>query len=245
MPGYRSTRRYSSAVIAGSQHTLSELEGFSTQTPFYIPENGVDPEKFKNPRSHNAALPIKAVFLGRLVPYKGVDMLLEAAADFLKLGSLELDIIGDGPESPHLHKTVLEQHLPNVRFHGWVQHSEVPSRLRQYDVLLLPSIREFGGGVVIEAMALGLMPIVADYGGPAELVSPQTGIKISFTDRKSLVDGLKQAIGLLTKTPSLIDALGAAARLKVLQELTWDAKTQKICSIYETVLNSSLQPVQP
>jgi glycosyltransferase involved in cell wall biosynthesis len=111
---------------------------------------------------------------------------LEAAATFLREGILELDILGDGPQKADLEAIAERMGVgARVRFRGWVPHTEVHAILRDCDFMALPSVREFGGGVVVEAMALGVAPIVADYAGPAELVDERTGIRIPFTDRRS------------------------------------------------------------
>jgi len=240
MPGYRSMRKYSAAIIAGSKHTLEEMPGWAQERCVYIPENGVDMERFKTPRSHLASLPLRAAFLGRLVPYKGADILLEAVAEFLRAGQLELHIIGDGPQRPLLEAMVdrLGVRL-NVKFHGWVPHTDVQSRLRVCDFLALPSVREFGGAVVVEAMALGVAPIVADYAGPSEHVDELTGIRVGFQDKASLVDGMRQAIRTVIGSPELLDKFGAAARQKVIEKLTWDAKARQIMAVYEAVLTGT------
>jgi glycosyltransferase involved in cell wall biosynthesis len=237
MPGYRSMRKYSAAIIAGSKHTLQEMPGWAREKCVYIPENGVDMERFRNPRNRLASLPLRAAFLGRLVPYKGADILLEAVAEFLRAGQLELHIIGDGPERPLLEAMVdrLGVRL-NVKFHGWVPHTEVQSKLSVCDFLALPSVREFGGAVVVEAMALGVAPIVADYAGPSEHVDDMTGIRVEFHDKASLVDGMRQAIRKVIGSPEVLDKLGAAARQKVVEKLTWDAKAHQIMAVYEAVL---------
>jgi glycosyltransferase involved in cell wall biosynthesis len=240
MPGYRSTRRYSAAIIAGSKYTYGELPDWVKKKRVYIPENGVDMDRFKVPRDRHASIPIKVAFVGRLVPYKGADMLLEAIAGFLKRGLLELHIIGDGPQKALLETMVDRMDVRSrVQFHGWVPHIEVHEKLRVCDVMALPSIREFGGAVVVEAMALGVTPIVADYGGPSELVDDNTGIRIPFHDRTSLVEGLRRAIGDVIHSPETLDRFGAAGRQKVLEKLTWDAKANQIFAVYESVLGGS------
>jgi glycosyltransferase involved in cell wall biosynthesis len=243
LPGYRSTHKFSAAVIAGSRHTLSELPSRGAQKQVYIPENAVDPERFSAPRERRAALPLRGAFVGRLVPLKGVDMLIEATREFQREGLIELDIIGDGPQRAHLEQMVAHMGIGRTTtFHGWVPHAAVQSKLRVCDFMALPSIKEFGGGVVLEAMALGVTPIVADYGGPAELVDHATGIRVPFCDKASLVDGLRQAIGGLIRRPELLDRFGAAGRRKVLEKFTWDAKANQILQLYEAVL-SATRPV--
>ena len=149
MPAYRSTRRYSSAIIVGSKYTYEEMPQWAKVKCTYIPENGVDSEHCEGKRP--ASLPLKAAFVGRLVPYKGADMLLEAAADFLRAGQLELHIIGDGPQRSLLETMVDRLDVrSSVHFDGWVPHPQVRERLEACDFMALPSVREFGGGVVVE-----------------------------------------------------------------------------------------------
>jgi glycosyltransferase involved in cell wall biosynthesis len=240
MPAYQSTRKYSSAIIAGSKYTYGELPSWTTGKRIYIPENGVDFDRFSMPRDRSASIPLRAAFVGRLVPYKGADILLDAIADFLKQGTLELHVIGDGPQRPLLETMIARMGVQNsVQFHGWVAHADVPTKLRICDFLALPSIREFGGGVVVEAMALGLPPIVADYGGPSELVDETTGIRVPFHDKSSLVEGMKSAIGDVIRHPEMLDKFGAAGRRKVAEKLTWDAKAKQILAVYQAVLGGS------
>ena len=237
MPFYRATRKYSAAIIVGSKHTQSEIPRWAKNKTVYIPENGVDPARFNIPRTREATLPLKGGFVGRLVPYKGADILLEAAADFLRDGKLEIDIIGDGPQRPALEALVKELGIQkSVHFHGWTPHRDVQEKLRLCDFMALPSIREFGGGVVVESMALGVALIVADYGGPSELVDERTGIRVAFHDKESLKDGMRRAIGDALQTPKMLDELGVAGLKKVQQKLTWKAKASQVFAVYEAVL---------
>jgi glycosyltransferase involved in cell wall biosynthesis len=237
LPYSRSTRKHSSAIIVGSKYTRSEIPEWARDKTVYIPENGIEPERFNLTRTARAALPLKAAFVGRLVPYKGADILLEAGSEFIKAGQLEIDIIGDGPQRPLLESIVERLGLgAGVHFRGWIPHVKVQETLRLSDVMILPSIREFGGGVVLEAMALGIAPIVADYGGPAELVDENTGIRVPFHDKQSLTDNLKQAISAAISDPHKLDEMGEAAKAKVTEKFTWSAKAKQIDAIYEAVL---------
>jgi glycosyltransferase involved in cell wall biosynthesis len=171
------------------------------------------------------------------VPYKGADILIRAAAPFLQSGSLILHIIGDGPQREVLHNLVTELGVEEqVLFHGWIAHTEVQRRMAECDFLGLPSIREFGGGVVLEAMALGIAPVVADYGGPAELVDETVGIRVPFTDEASLLEGFRRVIADLIGEPERLNELGHAANERVGQKYTWQAKARQIASVYEAVM---------
>jgi glycogen(starch) synthase len=238
MPAYRSTRRDSSAILVGSRFTYEQMPDSVKSKCFYIPENGVDIDRSQIPMPHTPKVPLQAAFVGRLVPYKGADMLLEAAKELLAEGKLELHIIGDGPERSSLEKLVKELNVEQaVQFHGWLTHEQVQNKLRTCDFLALPSIREFGGGVVVEAMALGVTPIVANYGGPAELVDDRTGIRVPFVDKSSLINGFRKAIESVVESPEILTKMGRQARQKVIEQLTWEAKANQITQIYSAVLS--------
>ena len=240
MPAYRSTRRDSSAILVGSQFTYKDMPSWAQRKCIYMPENGVDLERFSRPRDRVAALPLQGAFVGRLVPYKGADMLLEGAAEFLRSGQLELHIIGDGPQRPLLEAITDRLGIgASVHYYGWVSHVEVQERLRSCDFMALPSVREFGGGVVLELMALGVTPIVADYAGPAELVDDKTGFRIAFTDKQSLVSGIRRTIAEIVRAPGILDIMGAAGRRKVMEKFTWEQKARRIVVIYDAVLAGS------
>lgn len=239
MPGYASTRKNSAAILVGSRYTGSELPRWAIDKSIYIPENGVDEGLFKAPRKSKTAFPMVAAFVGRLVPYKGADIAIAASARFLRSGQLRLQIIGDGPERESLVAQVqalgLEKH---VSFSGWLTQADLQQKLAASDLMVFPSIREFGGGVVLEAMALGVVPIVADYGGPSELVDEGCGVRVPFSDERSLTEGFERAIAKLLDMPGQIDCIGNAARQRALSEFTWKAKARKIVGIYQSVLKS-------
>ncbi len=237
LPWYRSTRMDAAAIIGASRYTLSQMPRACADRCVYIPENGIDPSRFPRRERGGAGLPLKVAFVGRLVPYKGADMLIEAAAPLAKAGKVVVDIIGDGPEMGTLRAMVERLGLGAfVKLDGWVEHSKLHERLGCADVLGFPSIREFGGGVVLEAMALGVVPIVVDYGGPGELVTPETGIAVPIGGRESIVAGFRAALERLASEPGAIGVMGRRAQGDVLSRFTWDAKAAQVVEVYRWVL---------
>ena len=202
LPGYRSTRKNAKAIMIASGATWDQMPKEHHHKCIYIPENGIEAERFAIPVEHTHSLPLKVAFTGRLVPYKGADMVLEAAAPLIKEGKVVLDIIGDGSEMPRLKEFVAREKLEaGVKLAGWVEHTQVHKRLSQSDVFAFPSIREFGGAVVIEAMALGLVPIVVNYGGPAESVTSSTGYTVPIGTRAEIIEALRKVLQELVANP--------------------------------------------
>jgi glycosyltransferase involved in cell wall biosynthesis len=238
LPGYGATRRDSSAVAIGSIDTWQQFSAAHRHKCVYIPENAIDPVRFPEPSLRpTPTLPLKIAFVGRLVPYKGADMLIEAAAPLARDGKVEVDVFGDGPEMDKLKGMVANEALTErVRLHGWVKHTELHGHLAQADIFGFPSIREFGGAVVLEAMAMGLVPIVVDYGGPAELVTELTGYKATIGPRAHIVESFRSILAKLASDPSGIRDTGLRARERVFKHFTWQAKAAQVFEMYRWVL---------
>jgi glycosyltransferase involved in cell wall biosynthesis len=184
-------------------------------------------------------------FVGRLVPYKGADLLIEATAAFMRSGTLNLHIVGDGPQRDALRNKACNLNVDkNIRFYGQIPHERVQDILVECDCLALPSVREFGGGVVLEAMALGAPPIVADYAGPSELVDESCGVRVPFSNADSLVQGMREAIGQFIQMPERLVPLGGAARERALKAFTWDAKAKEIVKVYDAIASPPPSPAE-
>jgi glycosyltransferase involved in cell wall biosynthesis len=244
MPYYRATRRDAAAIVAGSRATWEQLPRWALSKAVYIPENGILPERFGGARDRPAQLPLRVAFLGRLVPYKGADILIEAAAPLVREGRVTLEVIGEGPELPRLRALSASAGLgPGmIRFPGWVRHEALQQHLAEFDVLGFPSVREFGGAVVLEAMALGLVPLVVDYGGPGEHVTPATGIAVALGSREQLVARVRQALAALADDPGAVRSIGARARRRALELYSWDAKARQMLEVWRWVLGQRDKP---
>lgn len=243
LPSYHSTRRNAAAIIAGSRATREQIDPKYAERVVYIPENAIDPTRFDIQAEGEVSLPVKVAFVGRLVPYKGADMLIEAAAPLVRQGKVAVDIIGDGAEMPALRALVEREQVANgVTFAGWQKHQVLKHRLVQSHVFGFPSVREFGGAVVLEAMALGLVPIVMDYGGPGELVSPATGFALPMGPREQIVASMREVLEKLAADPGKIRPMGQRARARVFKSFTWDAKASQTLEVYRWVVGKRAQP---
>ncbi len=237
LPGRGATLKHAAAIIAGSRHTASEIPDTVAEKTFYLPENGIDPNRFSQVATPSTDGPLRGVFIGRMVPYKGPDMLLEAALPLLKSGNMALDLVGDGPMLEDL-KAFSDQHdlAKSVTFHGWMAHDQVQRVACQADLLTFPSIREFGGGVVLEAMALGLPSLIVDYAGPAELLTPACGWTVPLGSRDDIIHGFRSRLSELASDKTPLKPAGMAGKARVEAHFTWARKAAQLSQIYDWVL---------
>ena len=213
---------------------------------FLHPENGVDPVRF--PIAEQWAEPsgrFRFVTVGRLVPYKGLSLTLEAIRRSARLRECELIVIGDGPDRQRHEQFVAEHGLQNcVSIRGQLPQAELAAEMRRSQAFVFPSLREFGGGVILEAMACALPSLIVDYGGPAELVSDATGIKLPMRPREELIESLRIAMEDLAANPLRCKAMGEAAANEVRREHLWDAKASKMVAYYSEVIQTNPLPLR-
>ena len=131
-------------------------------------ENGVDLDLFRVDASAIRHGKISIIYVGRLVDYKRVDLLLDACEKLIGKIDFQLHIVGDGRLRAALQKQVNQLSLTrHVQFHGWLPQAAVAEMLRSSDIMAFPSMRECGGAVVLEAMASGIPVIAAKVGWPS------------------------------------------------------------------------------
>lgn len=202
-------------------------------------ENGVDLRTWKSaaPRSVRASgAPFRLAFVGRLVDWKCVDITLAAVARARSAGTdVTLDILGNGPALPRLQE-LAEPLGAAIRLHGFLPQAACAEILAKSDALILNSICECGGAVVLEAMALGLPVIASDWGGPADYLDARCGVLVHPEPRSLFVERLADAIVKLAQSPDLCLAMGAAGAAKVQDQFDWHAKIDRIEAIYREAM---------
>jgi glycosyltransferase involved in cell wall biosynthesis len=149
--------------------------------------------------------PIKAVTVGRLIPLKQVDRLIEALREIPELG---LVVVGDGPERPRLERIAQELGVSGrVYFAGQRSKKETLSLMAACDFFVLNSTHEGLPHAILEAMALGLPVIATAVGGTPEVVRDgETGVLVLEQN------GVIKALLTLARDPAFRRRLGEAAR---------------------------------
>ncbi|MDR4484876.1 MAG: glycosyltransferase family 4 protein [Nitrospirales bacterium] len=160
-------------------------------------------------RDKRLTLPAEILYAGRLVPCKGVDILLRSLKILFNQGlAFKLSIVGDGPERNHLLKLTQELGLTgHVHFVGAVPYNEVMSWYEKSHILVLPSFHSEGWPKVLaEAMCYGLVCVGTDHGLVPWLLQNR-GVVVPVADVEGLATGLR---GIL-EDASVYDTLSKQA----------------------------------
>lgn len=230
MPG----KMRAAALIVANARTAEGLPEGAGGDVLHLVENGVDLDVWTAPpKAETPVGEVRFVFMGRLVDWKAVDVLFEAMARLPVDMPVRLEIIGDGPLRQDLTSAVEKAGLSDrVTFSGWLPQRECAARMAQADALVLPSIYECGGAVVLEAMACSLPVIATAWGGPLDYLDPTSGILVPPTSRTALVEGFADGMARLASDPDLRRRMGEAGRARVRAEFDWTGKIDRILDIY-------------
>lgn len=194
---------------------------------------GVDTVRFRPASTRvdrDVAAPLRVLTVGRLVPVKGMPLLVDAVAALVHRGfPVALTVVGAGPLLEPLREDVRARGLDDVvRLLGPVSQDELPALYREADVFCLPSFNEGIPVVLMEAMATGL-PVVttAITGIPELVVHHRTGLLVT----PGRADLLAAALAELARDPALSRRLGEQARVAVLRDHDSDTNAQELLDL--------------
>lgn len=188
---------------------------------------GVDEAVFRPGPPPPPAPPLHIGYVGRIVPEKGLDDVLDAMA--MARSEVRLSILGEGPHEPALRQRAERLRLTErVRFHPWGGATDVADFLRQLHVLVLPTrtgpaVKEQFGRVIIEAQACGI-PVIGSASGAIPDVLGRGGWVIPEHDPAALAALLDH----VAAAPDALLARGRAGRRNVETRFTYQAVAQSL-----------------
>jgi glycosyltransferase involved in cell wall biosynthesis len=243
LPFARSTYRHAAAIIAASSQTCSEFAAYS-QKLFFVPEPGIARSLcLDDSRNPEPGAKLELIFVGGMVPRKACDLALRAAAPILRSGLARFTVVGDGPERKRLEQLVRSLQVGDgVVFCGWLSHAKVLKNLRSADVFVFPTLRDNGAGVVFEALACGAVPVVADFGGPGDIVYPGVGYKVPLTNENDMVTQMERVLKELADDRDLLERVRKQGMSYAKERLTWDAKAHDTTRVLHWVLCQGPRP---
>jgi glycosyltransferase involved in cell wall biosynthesis len=212
---------------------LSGQEGWSRAA---VVGAGVDVEYFRPDDSRAAGQGGPVLFVGRLLPHKGVDVLIDALPP-----GISLQIVGPVLDRGYLAGLQRMAHGKDVTFHHTWDDVRLAKAYRECLCVVLPSVErdrdgrensaaELLGQTLLEGMASGRPTVCTPVGGmPEVVVDQETGFLVKAGDPRSLQDVIARLAGNLLEA----DALGRRGRARVETRFTWPGVVQRCFNEYQ------------
>ena len=237
------TAHNANLIVTISNYSLEKIQRHYGVNPskVRIVPNGVDVEKFKLMDSKTVRQQFGlnnepcVLFVGSLIPRKGLPFLVEAAKKIVKENAdTKFLIVGEGPLKTRLTATLKSANFSgNFKFLGNLKEDALSAVYNCADIFVLPSIQEGQGIVLLEAQASGKPVVAFDVGGVNEAVrNGETGLLVKRGSSDELADAL---LRLLSDEP-LREKMGANGRRFVSENFTWDICAKKMIKVYREAL---------
>ena len=235
-------------ILAGNRDGGQLLKQWGYQGIIEVmPQMGVDEDVFSpaliaddNAESNR----LNIGFLGRIVPEKGIDLMLKAAQQMKQQNLVfEITICGSGPAQKDLEAMAKALDIEDcVRWLGAVTHEQVPAEMAKFDVLVLPSRsvdtwKEQFGHVLIESMVMGI-PTVGSTCGEIPNVINHADLVFEENDAR----GLTAILSRLVQDEEFRQAMGDFCLQRAQQNYTHKRIAQRLHSLWQTVLNTPAAP---
>ncbi len=215
-------------VILAPNRELATLLERATGRPTFMMSRGVNTDLFTPARRRGQNTIMNIGYVGRLSTEKNVRLLrtLEAELDAEGL-DVRFTIVGDGSE-----REWLQRHMLRAEFTGVLLGSALADAYAHMDVFAFPSETDTEGSVVLEAMASGVPPVVMATGGQRFIVEAgQTAVVAR--DRHAFIQGVR----MLAKNREQREDMGAAARARTADLLSWDRIFIDMCHAYDAAMS--------
>jgi len=246
-------RRLSSAAMApwmvSTYTSATEIVATTPETRDAIPQQfhakcscrqavGVDPALAAlnrcspSPRRDPARLEL--LFVGRLLPWKGVHLVLKALAALgEKRSPVHLTVIGSGADLGRLKRMARHLRLDTtVSWVAWMPRDALLGLYPQFDLFVFPSLHDSGGMAVLEAMSFGLPVLCLDLGGPGTAVKDGCGqvIPVRHRSEREVVDSIAAFLARIAADRGSLEPLSRAARARA-ASLTWQANVDAVYGV--------------
>ncbi len=234
-PRYRLQISKVKEIIAVSESAKTFIEYFADENKISVIPNGVDVNRFSpDNKNENVDRRPTILYMGRLVPKKGVHILIRAMSHIVKKYPDALLLIGGKGKM----KTFLSSYAntlglkENVRFLGYVPDNMLPNLYSSSDVFVLPSVTAESFGItLLEAMASGTPVIGSSVGGIPEVIG-DCGLIVEPGNPKKLSD----AVITFLDDENLREKFGRKGRKRVEEKYSWDIVGKNIINVYKEVM---------
>lgn len=229
--------KYQISVIAISHYVKDQLIrlGIPPNQVFLLHHGIPAPDVEFTPISPDTHRQQRILYVGRVVPYKGLDWLLKALTQINP--QIHLDIAGSGWAQPDMEKLAKQLGVDNrITWHGWCDQAQLDTLYEQCIALALPSLwHEPAGLVSLEAYAR-YRPVIASASGgiPDYVIHNETGLLV----QPNHVQQLAAAVTHLTGSFSSTVEMGSRGNQLFKERFTLERHRHKLKAIYETTIKT-------
>ncbi|CAN5451961.1 hypothetical protein BH10PLA1_BH10PLA1_10990 [soil metagenome] len=209
-------------------------------------DSGTDP-KPRESTNYDGTRPLRLVWSGVHIGRKALPILLRALAPLKDTHKIEVTVLGAGPQTEAWDTVASEAGVTGmIRWKGKLSRDAAMAEMTKADALVFTSLSEGAPYVVLEALSMGLPVLCHDACGMAVAVDHTSGIKVPLIDPATSIRGFSAAIARLADDPIELRRLSNGA-VRRATELTWDAKVEQICRVYDRIFAapSALHPPAP
>ena len=230
--------RTADALFAANSTIARDLARARGDEPPVLLETGVTTvtDECGRPAPHD---PFRIFWCGELRAHKALPLLLKALAALPRSCRFELRIAGSGPELGRWRRMARRCGVDaHVRWLGQLTHAATLQQYPWADALTFTSLRDTSGNVVLEALAAGVPVICLDHQGVRDIVTDRCGIKIAVTTPREVVEGIRDALVMLSANPEHWRRLSSGSGERA-REYLWSTQSEKMRREYRRVLAES------
>lgn len=218
-------------ILAKTGDTARALpRGFESRTVVAL-EIGTLLREGVTPRKAPAGRPLRLLYAGRLLGWKGIHLGLASIAHAQARGvNVEFHIVGSGPYEGRLRRQAESLGIGKaMQWFPSIPQAELFAKYREMDAVLFPSLHDSSGNVVVEALSFALPVICLDLGGPADIVTNECGcvVRTAGLDEAGVIAAMTCCIEQLARDGAKYEQLSMGALARA-EELAWDKQVTRI-----------------
>lgn len=236
----KTTVRQANLILATNQESADLAYSLGGKNIQLFLDTGL-PEDYVPTSLPNRAKPVsiqmKLLWVGKLIPRKGLRLALEMLARARELAPIELTIVGDGVLREKMFTWIHELDIEKiVKYKGQLPWLDLKSEYLENDVFLFTSLRDSFGSQLLEAMSLGLPIITLNHHGAAKFVPSDAGIKVNIDTPEVTLQELVNAVNYMFHQPQERSQMGERG-YQFAKTQTWSKRAEKVFSFYNILLD--------
>lgn len=241
LPIIRKNLEQASKIFVGNHATKNLINKSINHSTIYLPDIGVLKSEIacNKQKNINENETIKLLWAGRMIPLKGLSLLIETLAKINDTSDFKL-IVAGGEEKDILTYSDMVKRLQvsNIQFLGKVPHEEMKKVYTDADVFIFTSMIDTGGSVLLEAASAGLPIILSDINGK-DIFGNDGALYLDYSSKKSAEDSIKEALEQISEI-GLREMLSAKS-IRIAEKNSWEEKARFMIEVYESLIEKQQQ----